>query len=272
MPKAWRRRGMLDLIDRADPVSEDRLLDGRVRLRQAAAGYRAAIDPVLLAAAVPAAPGTSVVDLGCGAGAALLCLAARVPDSGLIGVDADAAVIGLAQANIESNGLRRRAAVVMGDICRLPLAASTADHVMVNPPYLAAAASRPSPIAARAAANREGGAMLGDWLAAAQRLLKPRGWLTLIHRADRLDAVMAGLAPAFGAVSVLPVWPKAGKPASRIIVRARRDARTPASLLPGLVLHGPSGAYTARAEAVLRHAAPLSFAVGNSENKGFEDA
>ncbi|MEL6264223.1 MAG: methyltransferase, partial [Pseudomonadota bacterium] len=60
-------------------MTHDRLLGGRVGLTQPRQGYRAATDPVLLAAAVPAAAGETVLELGIGAGAAVLCLAARVP-------------------------------------------------------------------------------------------------------------------------------------------------------------------------------------------------
>jgi tRNA1(Val) A37 N6-methylase TrmN6 len=249
---------MLEVLDPSDTATEDALLDGRVLLRQPAHGYRAAVDPVLLAAGVPDGDGPTI-DLGCGAGAGFLCLAARLPGCRPVGLEADAALAALADANIAANRLRSRAAVVVGDVLRPPLAAGSADRVMLNPPYLAAETARPSPVAGRAAANREGAAVLTDWLAAARLLLKPRGWLTLIHRADRLDAVLAGLAAGFGAVAVLPVWPKAGRPATRIVVRARKDARSPAALLPGLVLHEPDGAYTLAARSILRGAAPLPF-------------
>ena len=54
--------------------SEDTLLGGKVRLRQPVDGYRAAIDPVLLAASLDAAPGQRVLEAGTGHGAAAICL------------------------------------------------------------------------------------------------------------------------------------------------------------------------------------------------------
>jgi tRNA1(Val) A37 N6-methylase TrmN6 len=250
---------MLELLEPPGAAREDRLLGGRVRLRQPIGGYRAAIDPVLLAAAVAPGPGDLVVDLGCGAGAAFLCLGVRVGGCRLAGLEIDPIAAALARENIRVNGLADRAAVTVGDVRRVPLAPGSADRVMVNPPYLPADAARASPVPGRDAANREAGAAFTDWLAAARTLLKPRGWLILIHRADRLDAVVAGLAHGFGAVTVLPVWPKPGQAASRIVIRARKDARSPASLLPGLVLHRPGGTFTEGAEAILRDAAPLPF-------------
>ena len=54
-------------------LTDDGFLDGRLRILQPKAGYRAATDPVLLAAFAPAEPGQSVVELGCGTGVASLC-------------------------------------------------------------------------------------------------------------------------------------------------------------------------------------------------------
>lgn len=234
-------------------TTEDRLLGGRVLLRQPAGGYRAAIDPVLLAAAIPAGEGDRVLDMGCGVGAAALCLAARIPGCLLTGVELQPALAGLARSNVAANGLEGRMGVIEGDIASAP--AGLFDHAMANPPFLDRGARAPD--ASKAAANMEGEVDLAGWVAAAARALKPRGWLTMIHRADRLDAVCAALAPRFGAVAILPIWPKEGQPARRVLVRARLGVRSPASLHPGLVLHRPEAGFTPEAEAILRDAAPF---------------
>jgi tRNA1(Val) A37 N6-methylase TrmN6 len=233
-------------------LTEDRLLDGKVRLLQPEAGYRAAIDPVLLAAAVPAKGGDRVLDAGCGAGASLLCLAARCPELVVTGIEIDAATCALAERNIALNGWQERLAAVAGSIAAPPppLAEGGFDQVMTNPPYLAQG-TRP-PDASRATAHMEGVLDLAGWLEACLALLRPKGTLTLIHRADRLDAVLAALHGKAGEAMILPLWPMAGRPAKRVLVRARKGVRGPASLLPGLVLHQPDGAYTPGAEAILR--------------------
>ncbi|AWK87468.1 tRNA1(Val) (adenine(37)-N6)-methyltransferase [Azospirillum thermophilum] len=246
----------------ADP-REDFLLGGRVRLLQPAGGYRAAIDPVLLAAFTPAAAGERVLDLGTGTGAAALCLAARVPGVTVTGLEALPEAADLARRNAALSGLADRVAVVEGDLLAPPaeLAPVGWDRVMMNPPYLRAdSASRP-PDPWKAAANVEGAARLTDWIGCAARMLAPRGGLTLVHRADRLDEILAALAAApfggFGAPVVLPLWPKPGREARRVLVAARKGVRAPLRLAAGLVVHGEDGAYTPQAEHILRGAGAL---------------
>ncbi|GAA0580938.1 tRNA1(Val) (adenine(37)-N6)-methyltransferase [Caenispirillum bisanense] len=237
----------------AGALTEDRLLGGRVRLLQPRDGYRAAVDPVLLAAACPARPGQSVLDMGIGTGAASLALAARVTDLQLIGLEWRPETAQLARRNMALNDIA--AAIAVGDAKRPPLPPESVDHVLTNPPFASGGTLPPDP--GRASAHVEGATDLADWLKGCLRCLRPRGWLTLIHRADRLDDVLAGLHRQCGAVTVIPLWPRAGEPARRVIVRARKGVRSPAVLQPGLVLHAADTKYTAAAEAVLRDAAPL---------------
>lgn len=239
----------------ADGVTEDRLLGGRVRLLQEQEGYRAAVDPVLLAAACPMRPGQSVLDVGIGPGAALLALAARLERRGdWRGLEWRPAAADLARRNMALNELP--AAVAVGDAKRPPFALDSLDHVITNPPFSAGGTLPENE--GRATAHAEGATDLADWIKGCLSVLRPRGWLTLIHRADRLDDVLAALHRQCGAVGVIPVWPRQGEPARRVIVRARKGVKSPAVLYPGLVLHGTGPAkYTAEAEAILRDAAPL---------------
>lgn len=242
--------------------TEDALLGDRIRILQPQDGYRAAVDPVLLAAAVPATAGETVLDLGCGTGAAALCLAARVPGCRIVGLELDPAVAALASESAVLSGLADRIAVHAGDLRRPPEAVATlrADRVMMNPPYHPPGAhtAAPDPRKAVAHGERDGGATLRDWVDAALRLMTARGTLTVIHRADRLGDILAALDRRFGAVVVFPLWPKPGIAAKRVIVQARRNARAPLTVSPGLVLHRPDGAFTDAAQAVLRDAAPLA--------------
>jgi len=240
-------------------VTEDTLLDGRVRLRQPASGYRVAIDPVLLAAAVAAAPGDSVLELGCGVGAAALCLAARLPAVRVVGIEAQREMVRLANDNVVLNGQTARVSVMLGDLLRPPprLEPGTFALVMANPPFLERERAAPSPDPAKAAAQIEGEADFAAWLRCALTMLQPKGSFVFIHRADRLEHVLAQLAGRTGDIAVLPLWPGVGKPARRVIVRARKGVAAPTCLLPGLVLHEADGRFTDAAEAVLRRGAAL---------------
>jgi tRNA1(Val) A37 N6-methylase TrmN6 len=237
----------------------DNLLGGRVRLRQPARGYRAAIDPVLLAAAVPARAGEHVLELGCGVGAAALCLLARVPGVRVTGLEVQSVLARLAAVNAATNGMADRFEVHEGDVLAPPSAVAGGgfDRVMLNPPYMAEGTSRPPARPAQALATHEAAARLADWLETALARLKPKGGLTLVQRADRLDEVLSCLRGRAGGIRILPLWPAAGKPAKRVLVAARKAAAGPLTLAPGLVLHEADGRFTAAAEAVLRDAAAL---------------
>ncbi|MFQ5955927.1 MAG: tRNA1(Val) (adenine(37)-N6)-methyltransferase [Kiloniellales bacterium] len=242
-------------------VTEDALIGRRVRLRQPGRGYRVAVDPVLLAAAVPAGAGHRVLDLGTGVGAAALCLAVRVAGCRVTGLELDPALARLANENAALNGLSERVRVIAGDVRAPPaeFVAAGFDEVMLNPPHLAAAGAAPSPDPGKAAADVEGeGAELAVWLDQAHLMTRPRAGITVIHRAERLGELLAGLGGRAGDVRVFPLWPRADRPAKRVIVRARKGSAAPLRLCPGLVLHGPDGRFTAPAEAVLRDGAGLA--------------
>lgn len=239
--------------------SEDALLGGRLRLRQPMTGYRVAIDPVFLAAAVPALPQDTILDVGCGVGAATLCLAARVPGCRITGVEMQRDLVRLAGDNIVLNDFSSRLSVMQGDLLNLPprLAPGAFDHVMANPPFLAAGSATAPADPGRAASHLEGDANLAAWVRVALAMVRAKGSLTFIHRADRLEALLALLAGKAGEITLYPLWSGGGKPAKRIIVRARKQIASPTRLLPGMILHEADGSFTAAAEAVLRDAAAV---------------
>lgn len=242
-------------------LTEDRFLGGLVRLLQPAVGYRAATDPVLLAAAVPARAGERVLDLGCGAGAAAFCLAARVPGVVLAGLELQPAYLELAARNAALNGTGMQ--LFAGDVARAPAAlrALSFDHVMMNPPYHAEA-DLASPVPARDTAHRVGD--LTPWLDCALARLRPKGRLTVIQRAERLPELLAGLAGRAGEIAVKPLVPRAGRDAKRVLLTARKGTRGPFRLAAPLVLHAGDAHlrdaedFSPEASAILRAAAPLA--------------
>ncbi|MSU88188.1 methyltransferase [Rhodobacteraceae bacterium 2CG4] len=245
-------------------LTEDGFLGGRVRLLQPRHGYRAATDPVFLAAAVPARAGESVLDLGCGAGAALFCLGVRVPGLRLAGLEQQPGYAALARRNAVLNGLP--AEILAGDVAAPPAAlrARSFDHVLSNPPFFAAGSGTAAADAGRARAHGEGPAGLDAFIDLGLRRLRPGGSLTLIHRTERLGDILAALAGRAGDIRVLPLAPRAGRPAGRVIVRARKGRATPLTLLPPLPVH--AGArhaadapdYSDAAAAVLARGAALA--------------
>jgi tRNA1(Val) A37 N6-methylase TrmN6 len=246
----------------AAELTDDAFLGGRLRLWQPARGYRAAADPVLLAAAAPARPGDRVLDLGCGALAAGLCLAVRVPGIALSGLERQADYADLARRNAARNGIA--AEIVQGDVAALPAALRRPfDIVLANPPFFAPGTGTPARDTGREAALREA-TPLAVWLAAAARRLADGGWCVAIQAADRLPDLLAALPATLGTVAVLPVAPRAGRPAGRVILRARKGGRAAFRLLAPLVLHaGPAHAAdrddaTPEARAILRAAAAIS--------------
>ena len=240
--------------DSGAQLSEDALLGGRVLLRQPIDGARVSIDPVFLAASVPVQPGEVVLDIGCGTGAAMLCVAAREPQCRLTGLERQRELVRIAGDNIILNGMAARASVMVGDLLNPPprISAGSFDHVIANPPYLNRERANETLNPGRAEATIEGDAELGDWIRFALAMAKPKGTITLIHRADRIEWVLGHFAGRAGEIVVFPLWPGIGKPASRIIVRARKQVASPARLAVGMVLHEEDGRFSQAAEAVLR--------------------
>jgi tRNA1(Val) A37 N6-methylase TrmN6 len=243
-------------------LTKDAFLGGRVMAWQPRTGFRSGVDAVLLAAACDAAPGDRVLDLGCGAGVAILCLAVRVPGIAAAGLDLQPDYAALARRNAADAGIALE--VHEGSVTGLPPALRTAafDHVMTNPPYFAAAAPRAAD-AGRGVARGETVA-LPDWVRAGARRLASGGWLTLIQRAERLPDVLAALGAAgLGSVAVRPLSPRQGRTARLVLVRGRKGGRAAFRLLAPLVLHdgdrhpGDRDHYSGPATAILRDGAAL---------------
>jgi len=245
-------------------TSEDAVLGGRLVLRQPLRGHRFGHDAILLAAAVPAHAGEQAVELGAGVGAAGLALAHRVDGLGVALVEIDPALTAMARDNAAHNGLAARVRAVCLDVAASAaafaaagLVPNSADHVLMNPPFNAP--QNPSPDRGRHVARTASHETLAVWLRAAARLLRPAGVVTLIWRADGLADVLAALPAEFGAISILPIHPKPGIAAIRVLARARKDRGGPLSLLPGFVLAGADGKPSEAAEAVFRDGIVLPF-------------
>ena len=244
-------------------ITENALIDGRLRLRQSREGYRAGMDAVLLAAACQARPGARILDAGCGVGAVMLTAALLNPDLSFMGLERDPDAAALARENIALNGLGARAQVTEGALgAALPgLGLTPFDGVLANPPFFDDQGALRGPAPAKLAAwmNPEG---LEVWTRFLITAVREGGTITLIHRADRLADILTALAPKAGAFQIRPIAPFADAPAKRVIVRAVRTGKAPLRLLPPLVLHEREGdaKHTPAAEAILRGASRLAWA------------
>ncbi len=247
-----------------DDLSLNDFLGGRVQLWQPRAGYRAGVDPVLLAAAVPAGAGQRVLELGCGAGQVLLCLGARVPGLGLAGVELQSDYAALARRNGAQNS--QEIEVFEADIAALPadLRQRHFDHVLANPPYYRAGAHSPAEDAGRQIALG-GDTPLEIWIDTAARRLAHKGYLHMIQRSDRLPEILTACQGRLGSVEVLPLAPRVGRPAELVLLRARKGGRADFRLHAPLILHEGARhtadveSYRAEVRAVLRDGAALKW-------------
>ena len=244
------------MTDPALHITEDAFLGGQLRLRQLKSGHRAGHDAVLLAAATSARAGDRVADLGAGVGVAGLAVARRVAGVDLVLVEIDSTLAELARANAALNAIAAEIVVLdveadAGAFAAAGLVPDSVDAVLMNPPFNDPARHRISPDRARGIAHVATATTLANWLHAARRILKPRGALTLIWRADGIAEVLGALDHGFGSLEILPVHGEARGPANRILVRALKGGRAPTQLHAALMLNDESGVPNKRLQEVL---------------------
>lgn len=259
---------MIAMVEHLEDTIDTTLLDGALQLRQLRTGHRSGTDALLLAACVGRImqkEAAVLLDMGAGAGAAGLAVAVKNPRCQVILLEREAELAALAGENIRLNGLdsRARAACCDGLIARQRLEADLgddcADILITNPPFHDARSTRVSPdvLKARAHTFDDETDGLESWLRACAAMLKPGGQLALIHRADALPALFKACSGRFGAMQVLPVHSKSGRPANRVVIKAIAGSRGPMKILQGLVLHNDSGTFTRRGTAIHNGVAPI---------------
>jgi len=251
-------------------VTEDAFLGGALTILQPRKGYRAGIDAVLLAAAVPvgADDGGRLLDAGSGVGVVGLCVARRIQTVTVTLVENEPELAGLARENVALNGLAQRVHVIEADVTA-PAAAlhvrglepNSFDHVVANPPYNEEGRGRRPKHPIKAAAHAMPVGSLLRWVQFLTRVAAPGGSLTMIHRPEVLPDLLPLLKGRFGNLRVLPLHPRRNEAAVRILVQGRKGSRAPLTLLPGLVLHEEEGnRFRPEIADILRNGAPLPLA------------
>jgi tRNA1(Val) A37 N6-methylase TrmN6 len=247
-------------VSEEEAVTSGTLLGGKVAYIQYADGYRTGLEPVLLAAAVPARTGQRVLEAGSGAGAGLLCLAWRLNGIVGIGVERNPDLVALAQRNAAANasagGLEFRPGAI--ESFALEKGALPFDHAFANPPWHHRSGTAPATVA-RTEAKCAATGLLDAWVAAMVRCLRHRGTLSLILPAADTGVGVAALAGSgLGGIALIPIWPRHGQPARLVVLRGRRGVRGGCTMHAGLVLHGPGSSFTDAAQRVLRDGAGLA--------------
>ncbi len=246
--------------------SDDAFLGGRIQALQPRSGYRAGIDAVLLAAAVPAVGGERIIEAGTGVGVAALCLASRVENLTVTGVEVQPQLCEAARDNAARNRLDHRVAVVQGDVCAGAKATDSTglkpesfDRVFANPPYFQAGQVRlpPDPVRARSHAAEPGD--LDRWMRFMVSMVRPSGTMTLIHTAEALPRLLAACENRFGGLHIVPIHPRPGTAANRVVLHGTKASRAPVRLMHGVCLHRPDGSYEPEIENVLRFGAALGW-------------
>lgn len=243
-------------------MTDDAFLGGHLQILQPEKGYRAGIDAVFLAAVVPAQPGEAVFEVGIGAGVAALCLLARVPEAHVTGIEINTRYAVLCEQNAKRNNFGNSLRVIQADVkhalrrdlTAMPEHGSFA-HAFANPPFFDEGKVTASPSLMKAQAHAFGRDDLDAWVKLLHAMVTNRGTVTLVHRAENLSEILDAMHNKFGDIRIAPLFPRAGQPASRIIVQGIKGSKAPLQILPGLNLHTEGNGFTPEAEAVLRSGA-----------------
>lgn len=249
------------LAEAEEFVTEDELLGGRIKILQPKDGFRAAIDPIFLAASIPVENGDSVLDVGAGTGAAALALITRAPWAWASCIDVQPELTALCARSATRSGIAERIGVLAWDIMKkpTPIDTQTYDHVMSNPPYMKADTGQKPKTRAKLLASVETTATLEQWTAFMLDRLKEGGTFSMVHRADRLDEILSLIDGPLGELKIIDLQTKDdGRPTKRVIVQGTKGGTTTEPARRQIIVHEDDGTYSAEGHDILRGAKALS--------------
>jgi tRNA1(Val) A37 N6-methylase TrmN6 len=244
------------------PRSTDHFLDHGFAVQQFRdGGHRSGLDAIMLAASVPTNAEGRVADLGAGAGVVGMAIAHRCRLTKVDLVEIDEKLAALSRDSLEMPQNRHLSDRVCSHCADVAVAGSMFidaqlaegghDYIVANPPFNDAS-HRPSPDADRALAHMADASMANQWVKMAARLARGRARLALIVRPQNLVDYLLPVQLRFGDIKLLPLHPKADKPASRVLIGGTNGSRGAMQWLPPLIIHRKDGEFTQEAENVLR--------------------
>lgn len=227
--------------------TDDTFLDGRIRVKQNAAGYRFSLDAVILAGHVVPNPGASVVDIGTGCGIIPLILAYRYPAIRIQGLEIQPPLAELAKENVKRNNMEARITIQCDDAARAAanMPAGRIDLVTCNPPFRQAASGRINPHPERAIARHEIKITLTGITAVAAKLLRPSGEFATIYPAARLTDLVTTLRQAGIEPKLLRmIHSRARDPAKLVLLKGYKNGRPGLAIPAPLIIYHDDRTYT----------------------------
>lgn len=240
----------------------DDFLGGKLQLIQPINGYRAGVDPVLLAAALPHDAKGRLLDLGCGVGTSGLCALWRNPKLTMVGIEADADAANRCARNAILNRMEDRVIVHHQHLGNPefidPLKGEEVDIVITNPPWFEPAHSQKAQ-GSRGNGRQEGDINLDDWLDYGLRKLRTGGLIAIIHRANRSDDILRIFTNRVGNLKLIPIWSKKNQAAKHVIILGNKARKTPMRIMPGCIMHSDDGEFLPHAKDIFMKGSPLYY-------------
>lgn len=233
------------------PLAADERLDKvneNITLIQKTDGLTYGTDAYLLAAFVRPDQNALCVDLGSGTGIIPLLLCRRDKVVRAVGVEVQVAFAELIGRNASLNGLSERLIPLcldVRDLTQVRLGAALghaqgvcADVVVANPPYMRVGDGRRNEADAKYIARHEVCGGIGDFCAAAARVLRFGGSFYVVYRPDRLGELMAALnEQKLEPKRMTFVHADAESEPGMVLVEARAGGKASLCVTPPLILH-----------------------------------
>ncbi len=235
-------------------TTNDFLLNKKVQILQPVEGYRASTDAVILSSMPESLKkGGKILDMGSGTGPISLCLARRLDNVQIVGLEIQDELIELSNKSAELNGFQNRVKFEKHNIKNKKIEMHDQfDICITNPPY--SEVDMKSPKKHKATAHNFDGLGLKDWINFGIRALKPRGVFYMINRAEALSEIISIIYGKLGAIKVIPIYSKEGEDAKRVVVIGQKDSRKALVIDKGLVVHNKDGSYSDQAKLILEDA------------------